>query len=223
MKLLICEGASEIAFICAYLKEAGYELAKENNKLYQLEGRNQVLDKNKVIKNSELYIYSMKGREIKDRIDELFKVEDEKIKLITDIGIFMDAEQDYGETTEIIKIVEERIKKDYPNINVHKYISPYNNGKVGMLEDLVMDIAINQEVIDYIKNSIFIDLNNFVKKYDSEIKNHSKAQFLIFAASKNPPKGQLHFFLTDEKTLKTLNFKSEKLKSFQEFIKNFIK
>lgn len=219
MKLLICEGDAEIAFLYAYLKEKGHGIKKENEDLYKLGSNDNVLTKNEII--DDVYIYSLKGRNLEKKFEILIKVEDEKVKELSDIGIFMDAEDNYKKTEEMIENIKNIMDKNSLNINVHSYISPYNNGQNGMIEDLVMDIVKNTDLIKYIKEDTFIKLNGFIENQGEKIKNPSKSQFLIYAATKNPIQGQLHFFLTKEETVEKLDFENKNMEEFKKFIRNF--
>lgn len=219
MKLLVCEGDAEIAFLYAYLKEKEHEIKKENEELYKLKSKDNVLTNNEIIDN--VYILCLNGRSLKEKIERLIKVEEEKVKELSDIGIFIDAEDNYTETEEMIENIKNIINENSFNINVHSYISPYNNGQNGMIEDLVMDIVKNTDLIEYIKEDTFIKLNEFVEKQGNKIKNSSKSQFLIYAATKNPIQGQLHFFLTKKETAEKLDFENKNMEEFKKFIRNF--
>lgn len=217
MNLIICEGAGEIAFLYAYLKKKGYEIKKEKKKLYEFAKSKKYLE-NEMIDN--LSIINLDGNgNLEEIVDKLLKSPIEDKKQIEKIGFFLDAEDNFEEVEAKIKRVKEEISQEL-KIDIYSYISPYNDGEIGMLETLIMGISKDETLLTFIDNKTFPELNKKVEEQNENIKNHTKAKFMIYGATQNPMNGVAHLFLTEAETIDKLDFESSKLERFHTFMKD---
>ena len=218
MNLIICEGSGEIAFLYAYLKKKGYTIKKEKDKLYEFAKSKKYLE-NEIV--DKLSIINLNGNgNLEKIVDRLLKSPIEDIKQVKKIGFFVDAESNFEDIKGRILKIREKIIQEL-SIEVHYYISPYNNGYKGMLEDLIMEISKDKILLTFIESKTFPELNEKVEEQNEKIKNHTKAKFMIYGATQNPMNGVAHLFLTENETINKLDFESNKLEKFHTFMKNF--
>lgn len=142
----------------------------------------------------------------------------EERELIKKIGIFIDAEKNFLETYKRIEKVTEEIKEQL-GAEVYSYISPYNDKSDGMLEDLIMGISKDKNLLSFIEEKIFPELSFKVEEQGEKIKNATKSKFMIYGATQNPMNGVAYLFLTEDDTIKKLNFESLEIENFKKFMK----
>lgn len=146
----------------------------------------------------------------------------EERELIKKIGIFIDAENNFSETYNRAKNVAENIKEKL-GAEVYLYISPYNNEENGVLENLIMGISKDKDLLSFIEERTFPELSSKVEEQGEKIKNPIKAKFMIYGATQNPMNGVAYLFLTEDDTIEKLDFESNKIEKFKEFMNNLDK
>lgn len=215
MNLILCEGSGEIAFIYSYLKIKGYQIKFKKSELYKL-SKNKKYIENEIIDN--LLLLDMEGNGNLEKIVKKFlRGPLEEKELIKKVGIFIDAEKDYLETYTKAKKVAKDIREQL-GAEVYFYISPYNNGCDGMLENLIIGISKDKTLLSFIEEKTFPELAIKVEEQGEKIKNPTKAKFMIYGATQNPMNGVAYLFLTEDDTIEKLDFNSEKIEKFKEFM-----
>lgn len=216
MNLILCEGSREIAFIYSYLKTKGYSIRFKKSELYKL-SRNKKYMENEIVDN--LFLLDMEGNgNLEKIVKKILKSPLEERELIKKIGIFIDAEKNFLETYKRIEKVTEEIKEQL-GAEVYSYISPYNDKSDGMLEDLIMGISKDKNLLSFIEEKIFPELSFKVEEQGEKIKNATKSKFMIYGATQNPMNGVAYLFLTEDDTIKKLNFESFEIENFKKFMK----
>lgn len=216
MNLILCEGSGEIAFIYSYLKTKGYSIRFKKSELYKL-SRNKKYMENEIVDN--LFLLDMEGNgNLEKIVKKILKSPLEERELIKKIGIFIDAEKNFLETYKRIEKVTEEIKEQL-RAEVYSYISPYNDKSDGMLEDLIMGISKDKNLLSFIEEKIFPELSFKVEEQGEKIKNATKSKFMIYGATQNPMNGVAYLFLTEDDTIKKLNFESLEIENFKKFMK----
>ncbi len=216
MNLILCEGSGEIAFIYSYLKTKGYSIRLKKSELYKL-SRNKKYMENEIVDN--LFLLDMEGNgNLEKIVKKILKSPLEERELIKKIGIFIDAEKNFLETYKRIEKVTEEIKEQL-GAEVYSYISPYNDKSDGMLEDLIMGISKDKNLLSFIEEKIFPELSFKVEEQGEKIKNATKSKFMIYGATQNPMNGVAYLFLTEDDTIKKLNFESFEIENFKKFMK----
>ncbi len=216
MNLILCEGSGEIAFIYSYLKTKGYSIRFKKSELYKL-SRNKKYMENEIVDN--LFLLDMEGNgNLEKIVKKILKSPLEERELIKKIGIFIDAEKNFLETYKRIEKVTEEIKEQL-GAEVYSYISPYNDKSDGMLEDLIMGISKDKNLLSFIEEKIFPELSFKVEEQGEKIKNATKSKFMIYGATQNPMNGVAYLFLTEDDTIKKLNFESLEIENFKKFMK----
>ena len=216
MNLILCEGSGEIAFIYSYLKTKGYSIRFKKSELYKL-SRNKKYMENEIVDN--LFLLDMEGNgNLEKIVKKILRSPLEERELIKKIGIFIDAEKNFLETYKRIEKVTEEIKEQL-GVEVYLYISPYNNKCDGMLENLIMGISKDKNLLSFIEEKIFPELSFKVEEQGEKIKNATKSKFMIYGATQNPMNGVAYLFLTEDDTIKKLNFESFEIENFKKFMK----
>lgn len=216
MNLILCEGSGEIAFIYSYLKTKGYSIRFKKSELYKL-SRNKKYMENEIVDN--LFLLDMEGNgNLEKIVKKILRSPLEERELIKKIGIFIDAEKNFLETYKRIEKVTEEIKEQL-RAEVYSYISPYNDKSDGMLEDLIMGISKDKNLLSFIEEKIFPELSFKVEEQGEKIKNATKSKFMIYGATQNPMNGVAYLFLTEDDTIKKLNFESFEIENFKKFMK----
>lgn len=216
MNLILCEGSGEIAFIYSYLKTKGYSIRLKKSELYKL-SRNKKYMENEIVDN--LFLLDMEGNgNLEKIVKKILRSPLEERELIKKIGIFIDAEKNFLETYKRIEKVTEEIKEQL-GAEVYSYISPYNDKSDGMLEDLIMGISKDKNLLSFIEEKIFPELSFKVEEQGEKIKNATKSKFMIYGATQNPMNGVAYLFLTEDDTIKKLNFESFEIENFKKFMK----
>ncbi len=216
MNLILCEGSGEIAFIYSYLKTKGYSIRFKKSELYKL-SRNKKYMENEIVDN--LFLLDMEGNgNLEKIVKKILRSPLEERELIKKIGIFIDAEKNFLETYKRIEKVTEEIKEQL-GAEVYSYISPYNDKSDGMLEDLIMGISKDKNLLSFIEEKIFPELSFKVEEQGEKIKNATKSKFMIYGATQNPMNGVAYLFLTEDDTIKKLNFESFEIENFKKFMK----
>ena len=216
MNLILCEGSGEIAFIYSYLKTKGYSIRFKKSELYKL-SRNKKYMENEIVDN--LFLLDMEGNgNLEKIVKKILKSPLEERELIKKIGIFIDAEKNFLETYKRIEKVTEEIKEQL-GAEVYSYISPYNDKSDGMLEDLIMGISKDKNLLSFIEEKIFPELSFKVEEQGEKIKNATKSKFMIYGATQNPMNGVAYLFLTEDDTIKKLNFEFFEIENFKKFMK----
>ena len=216
MNLILCEGSGEIAFIYSYLKTKGYSIRFKKSELYKL-SRNKKYMENEIVDN--LFLLDMEGNgNLEKIVKKILRSPLEERELIKKIGIFIDAEKNFLETYKRIEKVTEEIKEQL-GAEVYSYISPYNDKSDGMLEDLIMGISKDKNLLSFIEEKIFPELSFKVEEQGEKIKNATKSKFMIYGATQNPMNGVAYLFLTEDDTIKKLNFESLEIENFKKFMK----
>lgn len=213
MKLLICEGAGEIAFVIYLLKNLGYYILKEKNEFYKL-AINKKFQENQIVEG--LYLLNLDGHSNLEKFcDRLIK--DSKYKELTHISFFVDAEDSY-EATRLI--YEEKLLYfkliSGEGLKTSIYISP-DNKHDGKIEDLILETLTKQNVKNHIVETTIFELEKIKKE---KIKNPSKASLMIYSATFDSLEGKIHTFISD--IPEEINFESEKLLEIKEFLKNIL-
>lgn len=216
MNLILCEGSGEIAFIYSYLKTKGYSIRLKKSELYKL-SRNKKYMENEIVDN--LFLLDMEGNgNLEKIVKKILRSPLEERELIKKVGIFIDAEKNFLETYKRIEKVTEEIKEQL-GAEVYSYISPYNDKSDGMLEDLIMGISKDKNLLSFIEEKIFPELSFKVEEQGEKIKNATKSKFMIYGATQNPMNGVAYLFLTEDDTIKKLNFESFEIENFKKFMK----
>lgn len=216
MNLILCEGSGEIAFIYSYLKTKGYSIRLKKSELYKL-SKNKKYMENEIVDN--LFLLDMEGNgNLEKIVKKILRSPLEERELIKKIGIFIDAEKNFLETYKRIEKVTEEIKEQL-GAEVYSYISPYNDKSDGMLEDLIMGISKDKNLLSFIEEKIFPELSFKVEEQGEKIKNATKSKFMIYGATQNPMNGVAYLFLTEDDTIKKLNFESFEIENFKKFMK----
>lgn len=220
MNLILCEGSGEIAFIYSYLKTKGYHIKFKKSELYKLSKIKKYME-NEIADN--LFLLDMEGNgNLEKVVKKILRSPLEERELIKKIGIFIDAENNFSETYNRAKNVAENIKEQL-GAEVYLYISPYNNEENGMLENLIMGIFKDKDLLSFIEERTFPELSSKVEEQGEKIKNPTKAKFMIYGATQNPMNGVAYLFLTEDDTIEKLDFESNKIEKFKEFMNNLDK
>lgn len=214
MKLLICEGAGEIAFVIYLLKNLGYDILKEKNEFYKL-AINKKFQENQIVEG--LYLLNLDGHSNLEKFCERL-IKDSKYKELTHISFFVDAEDSYEATKHIYeeKFLYFSLKRDEGCLKTSIYISP-DNKHDGKIEDLILEILTNQNVKNHILETTILELEKVKKE---KIKNTSKASLMIYSATFDSLEGKIHTFISD--IPEEINFESAKLLEIKEFLQNIL-
>lgn len=206
MKIIICEGITEISLV--------YNLStklSDNLERKQLKNIGQGLDE--IVDNC--YLINAHGVDnVKNVVKSLLKSPDRK--KISKIGFLIDADNSCEKAKVSIEKFKTNIVKELPSCACSYYILP-NNSKEGMAETLLLEVASKTNMAEYISNDIYENLNSHD---ESNISNPHKTKFMIYAASQTPLKAGAHLMLQQASEL--INFEHENLHPLKEFIKNVI-
>lgn len=206
MKIIICEGKTEVALLYALNEKISntYTNYKPNNikqsitminediGLINLEGKANL---NGVVKNL--------GRTLIDKLD------------IEKISFIMDADDNFDAMKDSLNDRIESLKKSVPEAEYNYFILPQNDGSLGMAEDLIMDGLYKKELINVIKEEVYPKLCEY-----ETIKNPSKTKLMIFNATQDPQSSNASFMIENAKKL--INLEDEVFENLKKFISDIV-
>lgn len=206
MKIIICEGKTEVALLYALNEKISntYTNYKPNNikqsitminediGLINLEGKANL---NRVVKNL--------GRTLIDKLD------------IEKISFIMDADDNFDAMKDSLNDRIESLKKSVPEAEYNYFILPQNDGSLGMAEDLIMDGLYKKELINVIKEEVYPKLCEY-----ETIKNPSKTKLMIFNATQDPQSSNASFMIENAKKL--INLEDEVFENLKKFISDIV-
>lgn len=196
-KIIVVEGRSDASFLKYLFNEMGFEVSEN---IYSSAPNNQ--NPTRIMEN--IYITNLGGYnsenpdKLKENLEKLLNRPENFEKII----YLLDADKNFSK-------VEKRIK-DLNNDKVSYFIFP-DNENVGMLENILINIAKKKNLMKFIGEDIFEKLN---EHKDSEIKKEAKSKVMIYLASNTPLKESLQDALQAKELW---DFKSrylDKIKSF---------
>ncbi len=206
MKIIICEGKTEVALLYAL-----NDNILNSYKKYKPKDINQSL----VEINDDIGLINLGGKaNLNGVVKTLGKTLVDKPN-IEKISFIMDADDNFDAMKDSLNDRIESLKKYVPEAEYNYFILPQNDGSTGMAEDLIMDGLYKKELITVIKEEVFPKLCEYEK-----IKNPSKTKLMIFNATQDPQSSNASFMIENAKKL--INLEDEVFKNLKDFISDIV-
>lgn len=209
MKIILCEGKTE--------RDLVYHLNDDIKSNFEIKRLKKISDSPfEIIDN--VYMVDLGGKDnLKNSIEKLIKFL--KGKKVSKISFIMDADDNYNARecsikSNFQKIIDAGIDCDY-----QYYILPYNDGSLGMAEDLILKTLKAENLVKVIESDIYPRLNDHE---DSNITNSSKTKFMIFGSTQKPQTASPSFMMSRSKTRDLIDLDSNQYDDLKKFIKNSI-
>ncbi len=206
MKIIICEGKTEVALLYALNENIlnTYKNYKPND-----------IKQSLVEINEDIGLINLGGKaNLNGVVKTLGKTLVDKPD-IEKISFIMDADDNFDAMKDSLNDRIESLKKYVPEAEYNYFILPQNDGSTGMAEDLIMDGLYKKELITVIKEEVFPKLCEYEK-----IKNPSKTKLMIFNATQDPQSSNASFMIENAKKL--INLEDEVFKNLKDFISDIV-